>query len=252
MEKIMKSLRLLSNQEQPNRNVQYRVFCFPHAGGGAAFYNRWGIAFNGHADVYGVQYPGHFDRLAESPATNLEELVTPILAEIETYDDLPVVLFGHSLGALVAYSIALELNPPPLLLGVSGRNSPRHSATTAIYKMGDAQLLSDLYKQGGTPAELLENPEAMQLFIPAIRADYQIAETYICRPGVKPLDCPISLFYGKNDPDIEVSSARDWRFMTTKCFRQYVFPGGHFYLAAHCPEIVLTLQRNIETVFTGG
>ena len=248
----MRALRLLSNGKQINGKAKYQVFCFPHAGGGAAFYNKWAAAFNGSVEVFGVQYPGHFDRLAESPATHLEELINPILDEIGSYTDRPIVLFGHSLGALVAYTISLKLNKPPLLLGVSGRNSPVHRATTAIHKMGDEALLADLIRQGGTPADLLENIEAMQLFMPAIRADYQIAETYVFRPGSKLLDCPISLFFGANDPDIEIAAARDWRFMTNRYFKQHMFPGGHFYLTAQCSEVVLALQQDIEVALRGG
>ncbi len=141
MGNLMKSLRLLSNRGKINERANYRVFCFPHAGGGASFYKKWEEAFDVGVDLIGVQYPGHFDRIKESPATNIEELTDPICEEIEAYTDIPVVLFGHSLGALVAYTISQKLSNPPLLLGVSGRNSPQYTFNTSIHKMDVNDLI---------------------------------------------------------------------------------------------------------------
>lgn len=246
MGNLMKSLRLLSNRGKINERANYRVFCFPHAGGGASFYKKWEEAFDGGVDLIGVQYPGHFDRIKESPATNIEELTDPICEEIEAYTDIPVVLFGHSLGALVAYTISKKLSKPPLLLGVSGRNSPQYTLNTSIHKMDVNDLILDLYKQGGTSFDILDNFEAMQLFIPAIRADYQIAETYVLPSDAKLLDCPISIFWGEDDKDIHISAVSDWRFMTKRNFKQHIFSGGHFYLESQFKKVVNTLQQDIE------
>lgn len=230
-----------------------RLFCFPYAGGGPSVFRNWPRLVPPTTDVYAIHLPGRESRMTEAPFTTLAPLVeelAPVLAERVT--GARSVFFGHSLGALVAFYVCRELrrngNPLPDRLIVSGLGAPhlppRHPP---IHDLPDPEFIDELRRLDGTPDEALGNAELMELFVPMLRADCAVSETYDYKEE-PPLDCPIVAFGGREDEDVPVEDVREWRVHSSAPFMYRIFPGGHFFLHAHERDVVNEVARHLARV----
>lgn len=207
----------------------HRLLCLPHAGGAASAFRGWPGGLPPAVHHLAVQYPGRADRLAEAPIHRMDALVDGILAGLGALPGLPLTLFGHSMGASVAHELALALERrgrPVEHLIVSGRPAPTAQRPGVVHLRGDDALIEDIRGLGGTNTELLDNPEARSLVLPALRADYRLIETY--RPtGGRPLTCPVTAFVGDRDTEVGVAAAAAWAEVTEGDFHHVVLPGDH-------------------------
>jgi surfactin synthase thioesterase subunit len=226
-------------------SARTRLICFPHAGGSANFYLPFSRALSGDVDVVAVQYPGRQDRLTEPGAASIAELVGQIFEALRQHVDHPVALFGHSMGAIVAFEVArrleAELGVVPVRLFASGRRAPSRYREENIHRLDDKDLLVELRSLSGTGGRVLDNEEIMGMALPAIRADYRLIETYRFQRGVQ-LSCPVSVLLGDADPLVTLSEANAWRSHTTGKFESHVFPGGHFYLDGQRDQVLAVIR----------
>lgn len=226
-----------------------RLFCFAHAGGGAAFFFPWRRALGPRVDVRPVVLPGRESRSREPPFRRLEALLDPLCAAIGPHVDRPYALFGHSMGAVVAYEVARRLagaSPgPPVLLAVSGRRAPRAPRTRREFSgLDDRAFLAALAALNGTPAELLEDAALLEAMLPTLRADIELNERYERLPG-PPLACPIAAYAGSSDTEVDLDELLRWREETSGPFTLRAFSGDHFYLKAGRPDVVAALRRDL-------
>ncbi|WP_062218057.1 thioesterase II family protein [Streptomyces sp. NBRC 109706] len=228
-----------------------RLLCFPHAGGAAWFYYPLAARLggvDGVADVRAVQYPGRQDRLNETPLTSVEALADRIFEELRQGDEQPLVLFGHSMGAVIAYEVARRLEAesdiPLLGLIASGRRAPSVHVPDTVRQRGDAELIDALRELSGTATSLLEDQEVLEMILPALRADYRAVESYRHRAG-RELDCPITALVGVDDERAPVEQMAPWGRHTTAAFDLRVFPGGHFYLSEQWSQVADTVAAGI-------
>ncbi|MGW2014035.1 thioesterase II family protein [Streptomyces sp. NPDC001927] len=209
-----------------------RLLCLPHAGGSASFFFPVSAALGPEVDVLAVQYPGRQDRRAEPAADSLDSLADELFRVLDPHDDTPLALFGHSMGAVVGFELARRLEAagrPPAVLFASGRRGPSRVRTEVVHQRDDAGLVEEMKKLNGTDLTLLDDPEMLQMILPAIRADYRLVETYRRGPGQR-LSCPVVVMTGDADPRVTLDEARSWDEETTGAFELLVHPGGHFYL----------------------
>ncbi len=214
--------------------AKLRLFCFPYAGAGALIFLPWPEALPDEVEVITAQLPGHWNRLPEPPFARLLPLVESLADAIDPYLDKPFAFFGHSMGAMIGFELARQLRrsgrPLPRHLFVSGRRAPQIRETEPpIYNLPDVELIGELRKLNGTPAEVLEDRELMALVLPIIRADLSICQTYIYRPE-PPLDCPITVFGGVSDEECSETRLSAWAQQTIATYRKEMFPGDHFFL----------------------
>ncbi|MEV4275061.1 thioesterase II family protein [Actinoplanes xinjiangensis] len=211
-----------------------RMYCFPHSGGSPGEYLRWGARLRDH-DVRAVQLPGRGSRLSEEPFTRMADLVRALIGNVGFA--APYVLFGHSLGALVAYETARELRdrglPGPEALVLSGTAAPHALPYRPLMSDLDGpELLAEIERlYGPVPAPLHEDPELSTLLLTGLRADLAIVSGYRPVPA-EPLDCPITVLGGRDD-DEPHDGLRAWRSYTTGAFDLRLFPGDHFYFREH-------------------
>ncbi|GAB2971375.1 alpha/beta fold hydrolase [Streptomyces pseudoechinosporeus] len=226
----------------PRPAARLSLVCFPHAGGSAAFYSAWARLLPPHVELVAVQYPGRQDRLAEPAAEDMDELAGAVAEALRAdRTDRELVLFGHSMGASVAWEVALRLEAgpgrAPRHLFVSGRPGPRRQRPGEVHLRDDDGLAAELRRLGGTHADLLDDPEIRALLLPAVRADYRLIETY--RPDTAArVRCPLSALTGDRDEEASEVDAAVWSAATEAGFSSRVLPGGHFYLVAQAQQVV--------------
>ncbi|NED82121.1 thioesterase [Streptomyces sp. SID11233] len=222
----------------PDAGVQ--VLCFPHAGGSASGYYPLSTELAGVAETLVVQYPGRHDRIAEPFAERFGEVVDAVLASLPTSDGRPLVLFGHSMGALLAFETARRLaaqGRSPAALFVSGSEAPALPRQARLPNPpGDDDLIGEMRLLSGTGEELLTDPEILRLALPPLRADYAMlfARTYVPGP---PLRCPVVALTGDRDPRVSVEGARAWEGESAGPFELHVLSGGHFFLSDHLDRV---------------
>ncbi|MEU4685792.1 thioesterase II family protein [Streptomyces xinghaiensis] len=223
----------------PDRAI--RLFCLPHAGGAASFFVPLSRALSADLDVLAVQYPGRQDRWREEGVESLGELARQVYESIAPLADRPLALFGHSMGATLAFEVARLLErragTVPAHLFVSGRRAPSRHRDEAVHRLGDEALLADVRLLSGTDSSLLGDEEFLRLALPAFRADYKAIETYRYRPG-PPLRCPITALTGDSDPKTTLDEVRSWSEHTSAGFGMKIYPGGHFFLSGHQDAIL--------------
>ncbi|MBO4206243.1 thioesterase II family protein [Micromonospora echinofusca] len=228
-----------------------RLFCFPFAGGNAAAFLPWQALLGPDVELWVAQLPGRGARLFEPPLSDLDELVGELTGAMAGYTDRPYALFGHSLGALVAFEVARALHrdgrPGPRGLWVAGAEGPRtRSVRQVLHDLPDAELIEALRDYGGTPTELLDDPEMMALLLPGLRADFALDECYTYRPGA-PLDLPVHVLLADRDPHVEPARVAGWSQESSRPVQRHVFPGDHFFLFPHQATITALLAAGLAT-----
>ncbi|GHC63103.1 thioesterase II family protein [Streptomyces cinnamoneus] len=225
-----------------------RLLCLPHAGGSAGFFHSWGHAFGGDVEVMAARYPGRQERIADPFITEMEPLADVIAEELRPFLDTPLVLFGHSMGASLAYEITLRLwnrhGVAPAALMVSGRKPPH--LLTPRPDLPDEEVLAEVRRLGGTDALVLDDPDLRELVLPAIRTDFRIVARYAARPGV-PLPCPVYAYVGDGDDDVDVESVRGWSDLAPGGFGMRVLPGDHFYLAEQRDALIADIRARLAS-----
>ncbi|GAA1265567.1 hypothetical protein GCM10009677_17040 [Sphaerisporangium rubeum] len=216
--------------------ARLRLFCFPYAGGGASVYRTWHEQLPEHIEVFAVQPPGRETRMAEKPFTRMADLVPPLADGLAPLLDKPYAVFGHSLGAGVAFELTRHLRRTggelPVHLFVSGRQAPHlPSREERIHDMPDDVFLAGVRKLDGISPELFDHPELLELLLPLLRADFTMSEDHTYRPEHK-LDMPITAFHGADDPTTREAEMAAWAAHTSAPFALRVLPGDHFFLRA--------------------
>lgn len=230
-------LRKLSGPDAP----RIRLVCLPHGGAGASFFTPWVEHVPDDVELLAVRYPGREERWGEPFPRDLTEVIARVVAALRALPDVPYVLFGHSLGAVVAHETTQRLRtlgrPLPVRLVVSGREAPHDERGGDVHRRGDEGLLAELRRLGGVGSVVLDDPGMRAVVAECVREDYRLVETHRGW-STTPLPVPIAAFVGDRDPDLTPDEVGRWAALTAD-FRLAVFAGDHFYLAAQ-PDRVAT------------
>lgn len=240
------------------------LIVFPHAGGSARFFHAWRKYWQAGA-VWGVTYPGRDSRMGEPAAASIQALAADIARELTQLVEQGLIrsqvrLFGHSMGALVAYEVAQWLqryratwDPArqfTLQLLVSGHNAPEIPLPpnyVAVHDKPDAEVVAELTRVDPHNAEVFAIPELAQLLLPYTREDYRLVETYRCASEFLPID-EVWVAAGSQDPDCFRAGLQGWQRYATRWLGVHTFPGGHFYLS-ETPEVIVELVTSLSGVY---
>jgi pyochelin biosynthesis protein PchC len=229
-------LRSYRSSTEPHPDPAVRLVCLPHAGGSASYFFPLAQALPPQVELLAVQYPGRQDRRTEPCVDDVVVLAEQLVDVLAEQRDVPLVLFGHSMGATVGFEVARRLADDPAVplagLLVSARCAPSQHRSADIHLLDDDGILAELRRLSGTEAAVLGDEELLRMVLPAIRSDYRAAETYRYRPG-PPLPVPIVGLCGDDDPRVAPADVEAWRAHTSAGFSLRVLPGGHFYFGRH-------------------
>jgi len=235
---------------EPRPHAEARLFCLPYAGSGAAVYRPWLAQLPATLELQIIQLPGRESRLREQPYAHMDALIGVLAPALEGRLDRPYMLFGHSMGALVAFELARAMRrrgaPPPACLAVSGRRAPQlPDPEPALHQLPDGQFVGAMVRRyNAIPRVILEDAELLGLFLPTLRADLALIETYAYTPE-PPLDCPIAAFGGRDDTRASLADLEAWQAQSARPIGARQLPGGHFYLQGERANLVAAIVATL-------
>ncbi|AIQ49405.1 hypothetical protein R70723_28635 [Paenibacillus sp. FSL R7-0273] len=229
-----------------------KLFCLPYAGGSASVYSQWSSKLSGIAEVIPVELAGRGRRMPEPPYLSLEEAVEDITSIImQQLSGDPYAVFGHSLGAILAYETIYQLKSrgvkEPDAAFFSGRSAPhvRAKDDRIVHLLADEEFISHLMELGGTPPQFFENTELMNLFLPIIRSDFRLSETYIFKEKSSKLGCDVNIFYGNQDDTLS-GAIGEWDQVTEKDCKYAEFDGDHFFIHSQSQSVIKALIKGLH------
>lgn len=230
----------------PRPNAAKRLIIAPHAGGGPAYYRDWPNHLPESIEVVVIQLPGRANRWKEPVFHRIEPLLAALIPQLQPLLDRPVTLFGHSLGALIAFELALQwssTNQAIAGLIVAGAAGPQFPRTrTPLYSLTDAALRTELARLGGTPTDLQGNDELFELFLPTLRADLEVLEHYDHHSGPV-LNLPMLICGGHADAWATIDQLLGWTEFTNAPCDVQLYSGGHFFVHEQRNRILAEIQR---------
>jgi surfactin synthase thioesterase subunit len=219
-----------------------RLYGLPHAGGSAIAYRAWIDALLPDVDFLPIELPGHGVRYGEAPVVDIGVLADLVIDQVLAAQPGAFALFGHSMGAAVAYEVAVRLeraeaaNRPRHLL-LSAVRPPGEPPPKSLHDLPDDELLTELERLDGTRPEVLRNREVMRAMLPGLRADLGALARWQVGQGT-PVRCAITALGGSTDTIVPPATLTAWRRLALGGFRQRVLPGSHFYFTGD-PEALM-------------
>ncbi|MEC3955098.1 alpha/beta fold hydrolase [Nocardia sp. CDC153] len=225
----------------------------PHAGAGASSYRAFSKVFSTRFDVVVFQYPGRQDRAREAALATVPEIAAGAYADYVASEHdrgLPLTVFGHSMGAMVAFElvrVAEAAGREVRLLAPSAAVSPGRAAELPPHPTEDEQILDHLGRLDGTGADVLGSREVMRMALPVVKADYRAFDAYVCAPDAK-VRARIQVLGGAEDPFVTPRDLYGWADHSAQEIDVTVFDGGHFYLNEHTAGIAELLAPSLKSV----
>ncbi|GAA3021877.1 thioesterase II family protein [Streptosporangium longisporum] len=224
-----------------------RLFCLPQAGGSATSFAPWRLTPPSDIELATVELPGRGMRGADPLPGSIEELADAVLDGIGDEFDLPYAFFGHSFGALLGYELVVRIArrglTPPVALVVSASRAPHVPVRRLISQLDDRGLREWLDGFGGLPPELARYPAYLQYALRTVRRDLALVEAYLPEPV--PVNCPLHVFGGTEDPLVKPTHLERWRDCTTDEPTVHLLPGGHDYLFTGAPAMLGALAATL-------
>ena len=226
-----------------------RLFCMPYAGGGVAPYRLWFKSLPDDIEVVAVQLPGRESRLRETPLTSIAAMVDAVRPALDQKLDLPFAIFGHSMGALMAFELTVVLERSgmraPTRLFVSARRSPEEpDPKPPVHALPEADFLDALQERyGAIPDAVRKEPELLELLLPVLRADIRAVETYAPTAGAT-VRCPVHVYGGAGDTHPRPAQLPRWERVVQQPITIRLFPGDHFYLNSQREALTADIAAN--------
>jgi medium-chain acyl-[acyl-carrier-protein] hydrolase len=237
---------------RPNPAARLRLFLFPYEGAESTSYFAWSRLFPAEVETYLVHLPGRDKRMDEAPLTDFRSLIDCLTQSFYGLLDKPFSFFGHSMGAVVSFEAARQLRRRysrlPVHLFVSGHLPPQRPAPRPfLHLLPETEFLAATQERyGNLPSVVLTDPELLTLFLSLLRADLTLIENYRYVEDT-PLECPITVFGGRQDNTIGQAELSAWGRHTNSQFQIKMFPGSHFFFQDAKQTIAQSIAEELRT-----
>lgn len=216
-------------------------------------YRSWADKLPPEIELYSLQLPGRENRFQEKPFNQLLPLAKTLASIIPVHNDVPLAFFGHSLGTVIGFELVRQMRQKklhaPVHFFVSGRRAPHlPDPDPPMHQMPTSKFISELKRLDGTPELVLTNPELMEIFVPILRSDFEMIETYVYQ-NEDPIECSITAFGGMLDNKASREDLDAWHLHTSKKFRLKMFQGGHFFFQDRQRELLAEIVRDLQGHF---
>lgn len=221
-----------------------KLVCVPGAGQTTALFATWPALMPDWLSLVPLELPGRGTRIDERPHQTMEQLVERLLPDLLALDDQPLTIFGHSLGAKIGFELARRLvahGRDPVHLFVAACPHDRYPAWGRTLHLRPRNELVAELRRLGTPPLVLRDQELVDLLLPMVRADLQLAAEYEAGASAAPLPCPITAFAGQRDPNITIGDMAAWASHTRVGFRLAVFDADHDFVRGRAHELVAAI-----------
>lgn len=248
----MNVLRLWSKADE----ARMWLLCLPPAGSVTRMFQSWPEGLPEGLGVAALELPGRGGRTGGPRAETVDEVVAELARAAAPLFDRPVVLFGHSMGAILAFDLARALRAghgrrPRALIAAASEAPDQPLGSQGAATAPDEQLLGWLRKWGGTSEELLTSPEFVTEVLPMLRGDLALIEARVHRDE-PPLDCPVRVYLGALDATVDGPAAEaGWARQTTAARPARVFPGGHFFVQESTGRVLAALAEDADAAVGG-
>ncbi|MEV0535864.1 alpha/beta fold hydrolase [Kitasatospora sp. NPDC050463] len=242
--------RWLLPLKDATREPAVTLICFPYAGGNPALFRPWADELADNVGVVAVRLPGRGTRVNEPSCADWATLLTRASEALEPLLRAPHAFFGHSFGGRLAYELAhlaaAEHPGRTRRLFVSGCRSPDRARTPPLHLLPDAEFRAALRDMGGMPADLMASEPLLRMLVPAVRNDIRLAELWDDR-AVVPLDVPLTVLYGRDDPVDPAATMRSWPAFAGRGYELVGLPGAHFFLETHRRLVLDVINERLGT-----
>ena len=251
---LLNSTIFIPKSERPNAKI--RLFCFTYAGASVQAIINWNSYVPDFIEVIGFELPGHGRRLVESqPCRTSQEAAKYIADTLGPVIDRPYALFGHCLGAVLAYEATRIFKErgvqQPVHLLASGARGPHCGIPIGDVKnMNDEQFIEHFNKAYGASMDILRNPQLGPLVLPGVKADAYMTQEYNYVPG-GPVDYDITAIAGEKDPDINMEQMQAWNRHTTGKVTSQFYPGNHFFFLEQAPKVLTDFSKVLAQHLAG-
>jgi len=228
-----------------------KLFCLPYAGGSSMIYKSWRRYLDERIDLRPIELPGRGARFSEPLYSSTEEVVNDLYDKISgELDNQPYAVFGHSMGTILTYELVGKIidhtKREPVHLFFSGRYPPFVEVNEKnIHTLPDKEFLARLQLLGGMNKEVIENKEILELFMPILRSDYKLVETYKHKGSIASFNCDITVLNGSSDDYVDGKEMHRWKECTTKNCRFYEFDDGHFFINKYKEDVAAVINSTL-------
>lgn len=229
-----------------------KLFCLPHAGASAMSYIKWKKYLHPSIELFPIELAGRGKRLQEPLYSNYHDMIDD-LYEIIKYEiiDTDYAFFGHSFGTLIICDLVNRIiqnkKKEPIKLFLSGKCPPHVKDGTNIHVLEDDDFINEVYKLGGIDDYLINNKEILKIFIPVLKEDYRLIETYNYKySGIWNTD--LVIINGNIDASLDKDKLREWERYTSLSCEFFYFDGGHFYINDYFQDIAKIINSKLENV----
>ncbi|MGW7579476.1 thioesterase II family protein [Streptomyces sp. NPDC054765] len=248
-------LRGAAHCARPVVDPKVRLFLFHHVGGSRVLFHGWDDRFPTAWEVFSVDAPGRGRLHDVAPRDSVGALVEFLRSELLPLMDRPFALFGHSMGALVAYElvrqIEAEKGPQPVWLGISACDvSSKSAAGGSRADFSDEELQAWLARAGGTPLEVVRHPLTWGTLSRLVRSDLRVVESWRPQEGAQPVSSALSVFGGRADALVRPERLMDWAPLTRRFQGRHLYDGGHFYLQGNTQPVIRQITDSVADALT--
>ncbi len=233
---------------------QIRLYCFPYAGGSASVFNRWRQLADPRIDLKPIELAARGRRMREPNYKSIDNAVDDVFNLLKNeFSGGSYALYGHSMGSMIAFELAHKIKqnglPAPLHIFFSGRAAPRitRDGKRKLHHLPEKEFKDQMLEMGGTPKEFFEHPELLEVFLPLLRGDFMLTETYIHPLKNTPLDCNITVLAGLQDEDSR-DEVEAWRDYTCGTCNITYFEGGHFFIHEETDKVLGIINNTLKNV----